>query len=797
MIKIKTLFSFIIKAGLICTLLGILVVTAGYFYLKPGLPDVEVLRDVQLQTPLRIYSADGKLISEFGEKRRTPISYEETPQQFIQAILSAEDSRFYEHFGVDIKGLARATYELARTGSIQTGGSTITMQVAKNYFLTRERTFIRKFNEILLALQIEQELSKEAILELYMNKIYLGNRAYGIQAAANVYYGKDIADLSLAQMAMIAGLPKAPSAYNPLANPGRALERRNWILGRMRVHGHISQGDFEAAVASPITASYHRADVELYAPYIAEMVRGELMKTYGDSLYTDGYKVFTSIQSRDQQAANEAVVNGLISYDQRHGYRGPEQRIEGEFTLEELTKKVSAIPTFSILRPALIINVDGQQATALLRDGQEILLDWEALSWAQPYKTVNYRGPKPKTAADVLAVGDVVRVVKRDDGWLLTQIPEAQAALISLTPKNGAIRALVGGFSFTYNKFNRVTQGTRQPGSNFKPFVYTAALANGFTPATLINDAPVVFEDRNLEGSWRPENYSKKFYGPTRLREALYKSRNLVSIRILRTLGINTAIDYVQRFGFSEEQLPKNLSLALGTADLTPLDLVTGYAVFANGGYQVEPYLITRIEDHTGEVIFKAEPATVCEGCTYIAPDALVPEDVDPENLTHLPLAPRVVDEQTLYLIKNIMQDVIKRGTGRKAKQLGRDDLAGKTGTTNDQKDAWFSGFNHEVVASIWVGFDQPKSLGSNEFGSTAALPIWIDYMQEALQGIPEKPLIPPSGIVSMRIDPDTGLRAYPGQENAIFEVFREGEAPQEAASSQQGGQSGVTEELF
>ena len=797
MIKIKTLLSVGIKLGFLATLLGSLVVIGGYYYLKPGLPDVEQLRDIRLQTPLRIYSSDNKLIAEYGEKRRTPITYAQIPQQFVNAILAAEDSRFYQHMGVDIKGLARAAYQLLSTGRIQTGGSTITMQVAKNYFLTRERTFIRKFSEILLALQIEQELSKEEILELYINKIYLGNRSYGIQAAANVYYGRNIDELTLAELAMIAGLPKAPSAYNPLANPTRALERRNWILKRMAVLGFVEQSATDSAVKMEITASYHGSDIELYAPYVAEMVRSELQTTLGDGIYTDGFRAYTTLRSSDQAAANKAVVAGLVSYDQRHGYRGPEQQLGESATPEQIGKLLRTTPIYSTLNPAMVLSVNEQDAVAVLRSGEEITLSWEAISWARAYKNVNSVGPKPKVAADILSIGDLVRVLETDEGWQLTQIPQAQAAFVALTPKNGAIRALVGGFNFSHSKFNRATQGTRQPGSNFKPFVYTAALANGFTPATIINDAPVVFEDSNLESSWRPENYSKKFYGPTRLREALYKSRNLVSIRILRTLGVKNTLEFVNRFGFPRERLPSNLSLALGSADVTPLELVTAYATFANQGYKISPFLISYVEDLDGNRLQEAKPATVCQDCTYLV-DGEQPADQTLENLTEFPIAERIVDEKAAYLINNIMQDVIKRGTGRKAKKLGRNDLAGKTGTTNDQKDAWFSGFNQQVVASAWVGFDQPKSLGRREFGSSAALPIWIDFMAEALKDIPESPLIPPEGIVSVRIDPETGLLAFPGQKDAIFEVFREEDAPKQAAVTEAAAAETVNpEEIF
>ena len=827
MIKIKTLFVFLVKSAVICTLFGALIIAGGYFYLKPQLPDVEQLRDIKLQTPLRIYSADKRLVAEFGEMRRTPISYQEIPEDFTHAILAAEDSRFYEHHGIDFKGLARAAFQLASTGRIQTGGSTITMQVARNYLLTLERTFIRKFKEIVLSLQMEQQLDKNEILELYVNKIYLGNRAYGIQAAANVYYGRNIDQLTLAELAMIAGLPKAPSAYNPLANPPRALERRNWILSRMYSLGYIDSVRFDEALQAPMTAAYHGADIELYAPYVAEMVRSDLLARYGEAIYTDGFNAYTTLRSADQAAANKAVEQGLMAYELRHGYRGPEQQF-GELLVSDYIERLRQIPSYASLQPAVVIEVaaaDAEQQGARLvrRGGEQIDLPWRGISWARKFNSVNSRGAEPKSAAEVLAVGDLVRIVETEDGWALRQIPQVQSALVALSPKNGAVRALVGGFSFQQSKFNRVVQGTRQPGSNFKPFVYTAALASGFTPASIINDAPVVFEDKNLESSWRPENYSKEFFGPTRFREALYKSRNLVSIRILRTLGVKSALDYIGRFGFELSRLPNNLSLALGSADVTPMELATGYAVFANGGYKIEPHWLERVEGRDGELLYQAKPVTVCEGCTYLPELAELAEPADTAStaegsievdaiaaemakelaatdatLTSLPLAPRIVDQQTAYLINNIMQDVIKRGTGRKAGKLGRKDLAGKTGTTNDLKDAWFSGFNAELVASVWVGFDQPKTLGRNEFGSTAALPIWIDYMAEALNGVPEAPLIPPEGIVSVRIDPQTGLLAYPGQKNAIFEVFREQDVPKTAAIQQGASSENLTsEELF
>lgn len=815
---IKKLFKYLAILGFTGIIIGAAVGFAAYKHYSTDLPEVSTLRDVKFQTPLRIYSADEKLIAEYGEKKRTPITYDQIPPQFVNALLAAEDSRFFEHMGIDIKGLTRAAVQLATTGRIKSGGSTITMQLAKNFFLTRERTFTRKFREILLALRIEQELSKEEIFELYVNKIYLGHRSYGIQAAANTYYGDNLDKLTSAQLAMIAGLPKAPSANNPVSNPDRALTRRNWILGRMHSLSMINDQEYEEARNEELTAKRHGADIEVDAQYIAEMVRSELYEQYGDNLYTEGYRVFTTVKSELQATANGALQKGLLSYTERHGYRGPEkhftevERLDEELLLKTLTK----IGNISDIEPAVVVTLQDKSINVLRKTGDRVTLSWEQINWAREYKSANSMGAKLKKAADVFKVGDLVRIqlrtaeaakdkqesatAEQQQVWHLTQIPEVQGGLISVDPNDGAIVSLVGGFNFHHNKFNRVTQAIRQPGSNIKPFIYTAALANGFTPATLINDAPVVFHDDQLEANWRPENYSKKFYGPTRLREALYKSRNLVSIRILRRIGVRNTLQYLENFGFDKNKLPPNLSLSLGSADMTPLQVVQGYATLANGGYGIEPHFIQRIEDSEGNPIFEATPATICEDCQYVDPEQ--PPAVIPQGLqvTNLPLAERKVDEQSAYLIYNMMQDVIKRGTGRRALVLKRNDLAGKTGTTNDQKDAWFSGFNSNLTTTVWVGFDQPETLGRREFGGTAALPIWIDYMRVALKDQPESAPPPPEGIVSVKIDPKTGLLAAPGQKGALFEYFREDDAPTEIAAqadSSQSGGGGETEDIF
>ncbi|MGI1669521.1 MAG: penicillin-binding protein 1A [Neptuniibacter sp.] len=782
-----SLFKLLFKIGLLASFALFLALAAAYFHYSPKLPAVDTLKDIRLQTPLRIYSSDNKLISEYGEKRRSPISYTEIPPQFVNALLAAEDNRFFSHFGIDIKGLMRAAIQLATSGSIQSGGSTITMQVAKNYFLTRERTFSRKFMEILLALRIEQELSKEEIFELYINKIYLGHRSYGIQAAANVYYGKNIKDLSLAQLAMIAGLPKAPSKFNPITNPTRASERRNWILQRMHFHGYISDQELEDASAAEVTAKYHTSDIQLRAFYVAEMVRKELYARYGDNLYTDGYKVHTTINSRLQNTANQAVSDGLIAYSERHGYFGPEQQWDIQaLTQEEQLAKLMKVTTFGILQPALVVSTSKETAEVLLKTGETATIPWEGMSWAKPYKSVNRVGKAPKQTSDILKPGDIIRVKFAEEKPLLSQIPRVQGAFVALNPDTGAVVSLVGGFNFTHNKFNRSTQAIRQPGSNIKPFIYAAALNEGYTTASLINDAPIVFHDTKLEGNWRPENYSKKFYGPTRLREALYKSRNLVSIRLLRSIGIKTAQNFLELAGFDRNKLPNNLSLSLGSADITPLSLVTGYAAFANGGFKVSPYFINKIEDSEGEIIFEAAPKIACSSCSITGTET--------ENSLY---APRIYDEKVSFLTYNMMQDVIRLGTARKALILKRSDIAGKTGTTNDQKDAWFSGFNRDYVASAWVGFDQPTTLGRREFGGTAALPIWIDFMKEALKDMPENAPTVPEGIVSVKIDPKTGKLAYPGQGDALFEYFREENAPTGYATPESTGKNNATEEIF
>ena len=853
-----------------------------YLYLTPKLPSAETLRDVRLQVPLRVLTRDGRLISEFGEQRRAPLRLDQVPERMIQAFIAGEDDRFYEHPGVDWEGLVRAVWHLLRTGEKGPGGSTITMQVARNYFLGREKTYVRKLNEILLALKIEREFTKDEILELYVNKIFLGQRAYGVGAAAQVYYGRPIRELSLAQLAMIAGLPKAPSRFNPVANPERGVVRRNYVLRRMNELGYVEDAEYEEARGAPVTARVHGLTVEVEAPYVAEMARAYMEERHGDEVYTAGYKVYTTLDSRLQHAANAALRHALIEYDVRHGYRGPERRAAaGEDARPE--EALADLPVVGGLLPALVTSVDEGGITARTRDAGPIEIPFESMEWARPYIDEYRRGKKPASAADVVQAGDVIRVRLTDNGWSFSQLPEVEGALVSLDPDDGAIIALTGGFDFYRSKFNRATQARRQPGSSFKPFIYSAALEHGYTPASIVNDAPVVFEDPSLESAWRPENYSGKFFGPTRLRVALYKSRNLVSIRLLRDIGIDFALDHVARFGIDVQRLPHGLSLALGSGELTPLELATGYSVLANGGYAVEPYFVERVLDWDDAELFAAAPLVVCRDCVEAAASAPAPATAigagmepsgdtgridsagmappdDPggtEGAGMAPLgdpggidvaavvspggtgeagrepsagvgtdtgagtgridgtaeaaatgeppraarhAPRAIDARNAWLMYSLMRDVIRRGTGRKARVLERGDLAGKTGTTNDLRDAWFSGFNADLVATAWVGFDRVRPLGRRETGGRAALPMWIEYMKEALKDTPERNVEPPEGIVTVRIDPATGRIAGASHEEAVFESFRKERVPSRIVVRAPGTDPGagtVAEKLF
>ncbi|MEL0081913.1 MAG: penicillin-binding protein 1A [Gammaproteobacteria bacterium] len=767
--------------------LSLLIALAMIYFLLPQLPDPQGLRSIEFQVPLTVYAKDGSLIGEFGEQKRIPIKLEQTPQQLRDAIIAAEDDQFYSHMGVDWVGLLRAGIELLRTGEKRQGGSTITMQVARNFFLSREKTYLRKITEILLAVKIEKQLSKDEILELYVNKIFLGQRAYGFGAAAQVYYGTDLNQLSLAQLAMLAGLPKAPSRFNPVRDPEQGLKRRHYVLQRMLQVGKIDEVTFRQAQQQPVTARIHSREIAIDAGYAAEMARAWVFERYGADAYTRGLKVETSLDPLLQARANNALRRHLLEYERRHDYRGPEANLLSEDgSMEQAVLELGSVSVIGDLQPALITDVSAAGVTALTREGEQVVLQATALSWAADFlykgEDANPNGFRP---------GDLIRLARdKEQIWQLAQIPAVQGALVSLDSADGSIQAVTGGFDFEHSHFNRVTQADRQPGSNFKPFLYSAALSQGFTPASVINDAPLVFNDDTREGGWRPQNYSGKFFGPTRLRAALTKSRNLVSVRLLQAMGVNRTREFCLRFGFPAEKLPRNLSLALGSGAMTPLELIGGYAVLANGGYRVEPHLVTRVLDQRDQLLWEsASPKVPPPESSRLSAEkngaeetgmSVDPVDEPPAGIANdepkdfaPPPATRILPQAEVFLINSMLRDVIKRGTGRRALRLGRKDLAGKTGTTNNQMDAWFSGYAAGVVTTAWVGFDRPRSLGRLETGARAALPIWIDYMEQALAGVPEQPLEQPADIVSARVRADTGQLADADDDRAIFEFFK------------------------
>ncbi len=775
---------------------GTIIACAGvYLYLTPKLPQLQELSDIQMQTPLTVYSADNQLIGTFGEKKRTPILAEDIPPLVYDAVLAAEDDRFFQHSGVDIKGLLRAVYQLVTTGEIQGGGSTITMQVARNIYLHRGQTFTRKFSEILLSLKIEQQLTKSEIFQLYVNKIFLGKRAYGIGAAAEVYYGKPLDELNLAQIAMIAGLPKGPSIFNPIVNPERAVLRRNWILGRMLSLNMINRTDYEYAVSQPVTAREHGAHLDLDAPYISHMAREQAIELFGDRYDEDGYKVFTTIDSALQREAQQAIQKGLDAFDSRKGYRGPEASLAD--ISSDVDTWVTTLGEFKILgnkHPAVITQVFERSLVVRTRDNKELNLDYtDRMSDLRLFINEDQRSATPLSLFELFAPGDVIRLTPTLD--TITQIPAVQGALISVRPQTGEIISLVGGYSFLQSNFNRVTQAVRQPGSSFKPLIYSAALDAGFTPASLINDAPIVLEDEGSENIWRPTNDAGRFNGPTRLRQALYQSRNMVSARLVLELGVDDVRDFVSRYGFNRSDLPRAVSISLGSYATTPLKMAEAYSVLANGGFHIEPYLITRIEDSLGRVVWQPERLIVCD--TQCIDDLATPhEDTflslsDLLNTSSEPqgYAPRVIDERVSFLIDSMLKDVIRRGTGRRARVLDRPDIAGKTGTTNGPVDAWFSGYQHTVATSVWVGYDDLTKLGSREYGGSAALPIWIDFMRAALDKTPIYDTDIPDGVVSVRVDNDTGLRTD-SRNNSSMEYFRRENIPRKDSSHSSNNQN-------
>ena len=841
---------------------GILAATAtvlgAYLYVSPSLPQAETIREIPLQIPLRIFSRDGRLIEEVGERRRILVTYEDLPPYVVDAFVSAEDGRFFEHPGIDYQGILRALVLLIRSGEISGGGSTITQQLARDYFLTREQLFTRKLREAFLAWQIEQAFTKEEIMALFLNKMFFGQRAYGVAAAAQVYFGKPLSDINVAEAATLAGVLPAPSEYNPVRSPANAGMRRGYVLNRMNELGYIDDAEYEESMAFPLESRLYGTKNELSAPYVAEMVRREMLARYGSDTYSAGYRVITTLDSRMQIAANYAVRNGLLEFSRRRGYRGPIESLETEPGLlrqpyaewpEDLRRRLQDYGNPAGLTVAIVTAVNEDNSVdVMLQNGIASAIEWHGLSWARPYVDRETTGPMPETAADVLAEGDIIYVMPITiGGWALAQLPTAQSALVSVDPEDGAITGLVGGLDFSLSKFNRATQSARQPGSSFKPFIYSAALEAGNTLATIILDAPVVISSSALERLWRPVNYSGRFYGEQRVREAMVRSMNLASVRLLlNNTGIGNAVNHIQPFGFNEAALPRNGSLALGGGNASPLDMAQAYATFANGGYAVKPYVIDSIIGPDGGILYRADPVVVCPECEP-GEDPVPDLTIDPQYPVHLPgsdavagidntvdgfpthepvfidpmedvylddfgdgsfsleqmadlgesyqpdatvapelfegvnLAERIISPQNAFLIQDTMREVIRRGTGVRARVLGRTDLSGKTGTSNDRRDAWFAGFNADMVGVVWVGYDDDSALGPREEGSRTALPIWIEFARIALKGVPNHQMDIPDGIVSVRISGTTGCPANASTpfEDARFEYFREDQVPE------------------
>ncbi len=827
---LKYLFIF----AVCCVLLGFGSVYGLYKYIEPQLPDVNTLKDVRLQTPMQVYSADGDLIAQFGEKRRVPLTLNQIPPEMVKAFIATEDSRFYEHHGIDPVGVFRAASIALISGHATQGASTITQQLARNFFLSPEKTLMRKIKEAFLAIRIEQLLSKDEILELYLNKIYLGYRAYGVGAAAQVYFGKTVDQLTLSEMAMIAGLPKAPSTFNPLYSPERALARRNVVLSRMLDQNYITQQQYDEARQQPIDASYHGPQVAFTAPYITEMVRQEMVRRYGDNAYTDGFKVYTTITRRLQTAAQDAVRKNVIDYDMRHGYRGPQQVLwkatDTAWTTGRITRELNSVPVYGPLVPAVVTAADAQSASVVVKGNKTLSLDLPAVRWARPFKSDTLQGATPRTVDQVLQPGQLIWVRQSGDQWLLAQVPDVNSALVSLNSRTGAVIALVGGFDFGQSMFNRATQALRQVGSNIKPFLYTAALDKGLTLATLLNDVPISRWDAGAGTDWRPHNSPNTYDGPIRLREGLGLSKNVVMVRAMRAMGVDYAVKYLQRLGFPEQNIVHTESLALGAASFTPLQVVRGYATLTNGGFLINPWFIQRITDDYGNTVFEEKPAIACAQCNLpvIYGDtpksaALNEESIEnvarsdePEHVASaapetdlqqapgLPVtdqqyAPHVISTQLSFLIKsalnsNVFGEPGWQGTGwRAGRDLKRNDIGGKTGTTNSSKDAWFSGFGPDIATSVWIGFDDARrDLGRSTYsgaikdqaagyegGAKTAQPAWDDYMKVALEGVPLQPLVPPEGITTVTIDRSTG-KLSKGGGNSRQEFFITGTEPTE-----------------
>jgi penicillin-binding protein 1A len=827
-LKINTIrvIAFVLLACVGIGGVGAYALMASYIYLEPSLPTVDAMRSGSVPVPLRIFTRSGQLIAQIGEKRRVPVAYDDVPVLVREAFVAAEDQRFFTHHGFDYSGVVRAAFVDLTSGDFSQGASTITMQAARNMFLSFDKTIRRKLQEIFLTYRMEHEFSKEQILITYLNVIFLGQRSYGVAAAAETYFGKPLDQLSVAEAATLAGIPQAPSRFNPITNPKAAQVRRHYVLTQMQRLNYIDAATAQRAGEEPVEARDHGIQFDIEAPYVAEMARAEVVSRYGDDAVNQGYKVYTTIDGRLQTAANRALRIGLIEYDRRHGYRGALRQINlsDRITPARLDAALSDLPEIGGLRPAVVVSVTPQSARVYVRSLGYAQIDWDGLSWARRRLSETHVGPPPRHAEDVVQRGDAVYVVANGTGGaVLAQLPEAQGALVALDPNDGAVAALVGGFDYFDNKFNRVTQARRQPGSGFKPFLYSAALENGFTPSTIVMDAPIVYDDSGQEKIWRPENNEKSFSGPTRLREALVHSRNLVTVRVVRQLGIDTAINYAARFGFNPDDMPRDMTIALGSLPATPLQMATAYAVFANGGYRVDSYYIDRIEDGSGQVVYQAKPVEVCDTCdpppsdataapgdttadgtnagansttaTTAAPSATdaPPAVADPNAAPATPMpplmsaqriAPRVISPQNLWIMDDMMADVITRGTGiRAGMALHRHDISGKTGTTNEAKDTWFNGFNRNIVATVWVGFDQERPLGEGEEGSRTAVPIWTNFMREALRDQPDVPRPMPTGLVTLRISPRTGVQVAATDPDGINETYMEDHLPPAAGA--------------
>lgn len=846
--------KYLLILAVCCVLLGAGSIYGLYKYIEPQLPDVATLRDVRLQIPMQVYSADGELIAQYGEKRRIPLTLNQIPPVMVKAFIATEDSRFYEHHGVDPVGIFRAASVALFSGHASQGASTITQQLARNFFLSPERTLMRKIKEAFLAVRIEQMLNKDEILELYLNKIYLGYRAYGVGAAAQVYFGKTVDQLTLSEIAVIAGLPKAPSTFNPLYSMDRSTARRNVVLSRMLSEGYISQSQYDEARSQPIDASYHTPEIAFSAPYLSELVRQDMVARYGDKAYEDGYKVYTTLSRKIQQGAQEAVRNNVMAYDMRHGYRGPSNVLwkvgESAWDKKKITDSLKNLPVYGPLFPAVVTRATPDEASAMLADGSSVSLGMEGMRWARPYRSDTAQGATPRKVTDVVQAGQQIWVRKVDDAWWLSQVPDVNSALVSLNPHDGAVLALVGGFDFNQSKFNRATQALRQVGSNIKPFLYTAAMDKGLTLASILNDVPISRWDAGAGSDWRPKNSPAQYAGPIRLRQGLGESKNVVMVRAMRAMGVDYAAEYLQRFGFPAANIVHTESLALGSASFTPMQVARGYSVMANGGFLVDPYYITKIVDDAGNTVFETKPKVACASCDIPViygdtPKSTVLENQDVEDVavsqtpqnSSVPMpqleqansalvtkaqgeeyAPHVINTPLAFLIKSALNSNIYgepgwQGTGwRAGRDLKRKDIGGKTGTTNSSKDAWFSGYGPGVVTSVWIGFDDHRrdlgrttasgaikdQISGYEGGAKSAQPAWDDFMKIALSGVPEEPMTPPPGIVTVNIDRSTGQLANGG--NSREEYFIEGTQPTQQAVHEVGTtliDNGEEHELF